>query len=169
MVEPGRVDENDVAGCADSVRKGAVGLPVVDVDEIAGAAADVVGVGDIDDVIAVVPPMADVEVTGTGGSPEAICPVGVAQVTTVPGVVGSEASGSAASVVSGTPGWVAAENGLGPLSGDVTIAPGVDASPMAVEPMVETCAGAALQPASRTRIVNSRRCIAILSFAFAPF
>jgi hypothetical protein len=54
--------------------------------------------------------------------------------------VGSEASGTGASVVSGTAGWVVAENGLGPLSGDVTIAPGVDERPMAVVPMVETCA-----------------------------
>jgi hypothetical protein len=62
----------------------------------------------------VVPPMADMEVTGTAGVPGVICPVGVAQVTTVPGIVGSEASGTGASVVSGAPGWVVAENGLGP-------------------------------------------------------
>jgi hypothetical protein len=132
-------------------------LPVVvEVDEAAGAA----GV-----VVAMVPPAADIDATGTGGSPGAICPVGAEQVTTVPGMVGSEASGTGASVVSGTPGWVGAENGLGPLSGEVTIAPGVDASPMAVLPMVETCAGAALQPASRMRVVNSRRRIAIVSSA----
>jgi hypothetical protein len=130
-------------------------LPVVDVEEVAAAAADV--------DIPVAPPIADIDAIGTGGSPGAICPVGVAQVTTVPGVVGSEASGTGASVVSGTPGWVAAENGLGPLSGDVTIVPGVDARPMAVEPMVEICAGAALQPASRMAIVNSRRRIAMAS------
>jgi hypothetical protein len=58
----------------------------------------------------------------------------------VPGAVGSEASGTGANVVSGTPGWVVAENGLGPLSGEVTMVPGVDESPMAVVPMVETCA-----------------------------
>jgi hypothetical protein len=101
------------------------------------------------------------EVTGTAGVPGAICPVGVEQVTTVPGVVGSEASGTGAKVVSGAPGWVVAENGLGPLSGDVTIAPGVDGSPMAVLPMVETCARLALQPASRMAVVSSNRRIAI--------
>ena len=65
------------------------------------------------------------DITVTGGVPGAICPVGATQVTTVPEVVGSEASGTGASVVPGEPGWVIAENGLGPLSGDVTIAPGV--------------------------------------------
>jgi len=101
------------------------------------------------------------DVTGTAGVPGAICPVGVAQVTTVPGVVGSEASGTGASVVSGVPGWVVVENGLGPLSGDVTIVPGVDARPMAVVPMVETCARQAPQPNSRMAVVNSKRRIAI--------
>ena len=91
----------------------------------------------------------------TMGIPGAICPIGVEQVTTVPGVVGSEANGTGASVVSGVPGRVAAENGLGPLSGDVTIAPGVDARPMAVLPMVETCARLAPQPNSRAAAVNS--------------
>jgi hypothetical protein len=105
------------------------------------------------------------DVTGTATVPGAICPVGVVQVTTVPGVVGSEASGTGASVVSGAPGRVAAENGLGPLSGEVTIVPGVDESPMAVVPMVETCARLALQAASRMAVVNSKRRIAITSFA----
>jgi len=79
------------------------------------------------------------EATGTAGVPGVICPVGAEQVTTVPGVVGSEASGTGANVVTGAA-WVVAENGLGPLSGEVTIVPGVDESPMAVVPMVETCA-----------------------------
>jgi hypothetical protein len=111
----------------------------------------------------VVPPMADMEVTGTAGVPGVICPVGVAQVTTVPGIVGSEASGTGASVVSGAPGWVVAENGLGALSGDVTIAAGVDGSPMAVVPMVETCAEPALQHDSRTAVINNKPRIAIVS------
>jgi hypothetical protein len=64
----------------------------------------------------------------------------VEQVTTVPGTVGSDAKGTGAKVVSGVPGWIVAENGLGPVSGDVTTVPGVDESPMAVVPMVETCA-----------------------------
>jgi hypothetical protein len=108
---------------------GGTGLFVVDTKEVAGAVA----------------PVADIEVTGTAGVPGSICPVGVEHVTTVPGVVGSEASGTGASVVSGVAGWVVAENGLGPLSGDVTIAPGVDGRPMAVLPMVETWARPALQ------------------------
>jgi len=159
-VEPGIVDKNDVAGCADSVSIGAVVLPVVDVEEAAGT-ADIVDDPETDGIVPVVPPIADKEVTGTAGVPGAICPVGVEQVTTVPGVVGSEASGTGASVVSGAPGWVVAENGLGPLSGDVTIVPGVDERPMAVLPMVETWARQALQPASRMAVVNSKRRIAI--------
>ena len=66
------------------------------------------------------------------------------QLTLVPGIVGSWASGGEARVVAGAPGTVAAEkrleNGLGPASGDDTIAPGVVGIPMAVVPIVETCA-----------------------------
>ena len=146
-VEPGIVDMNDVAGCADSARIGAVVL---------SGAADIVGAAGIDGGVPV-----DTEVTVTVGVPGPICPVGVEQVTTVPGVVGSDASGIGASVVSAVPGWVVAENGLGPLSGDVTIVPGVDGRPMAVLPMVETCARQALQPASKMAVdVNSKRRIA---------
>jgi hypothetical protein len=169
-VELGKSVMNDVAGCADSVSSGPVVLLVVDVllavdvEEVADT-ADVAGAAEIDGVVPVVPPMADMEVTGTVGVPGAICPVGVEQVTTVPGVVGSEASGTGASVVSGTPGWVAAENGLGPLSGDDSIVPGVDERPMAVVPMVETCAGLALQPNSRITVVNSKRRMAMASSA----
>jgi hypothetical protein len=83
----------------------------------------------------------------------------------VPGAAGSEAGGTAANVVSGAPGWVAAENGLGPLSGEVTIAPGVDESPMAVVPMVETCARLALQPSSTAAVMNSKRRMATNSSA----
>jgi hypothetical protein len=117
---------------------------------------------DIEGVVPVAPPVADTEVTGTAAVAGAICPDGVEQVTTVPGVVGSEASGSGASVVTGAPGWVAAENGLGPLSGEDSIVPGVDERPMAVVPMVETCARLALQPNSRTAAVNSKRRMAIV-------
>jgi hypothetical protein len=94
-----------------------------------------------------------------------ICPVGVEQVTTVPGIVGSEAVGTGANVVSGAPGRVVAENGLGPLSGEVTIVAGVDESPMAVVPMVETCAKAALQPNSRAAVMRNKRRIAIIASA----
>jgi len=148
-VEPGKSDINDEAGCADS-KSGAV---VVDVEEVA-ATAGIVGTADIE---------GDAEVTGTVGVPGVIWPVGVEQVTTVPGVVGSEASGTGASVVTGVPSWVVAENGLGPLSGEVTIAAGVDERPMAVLPMVETCARQAVQPASMMAVVNSKRRISIPS------
>jgi hypothetical protein len=155
MVEPGKSDVDDVAGCADSVRYGVAVLPGV--EEVAGTTD--VGAADIDGIV---PATVDGrDVTGTAGVPGAICAVGVEQVTTVPGVVGSDASGTGASVVSGAPGWVVAENGLGPLSGEVTIVPGVEGRPMAVVPMVETCARQALAPASSVAIVNSKRCIAI--------
>jgi hypothetical protein len=131
-VGPGNVDVSDVPDC------GAVWLDVADVEGVTGTVK-------IDDM----------EATGTAGVPGVICPVGVEQVTTVPGVVGSEANGTGASVVPGVPGWTAAENGLGPLSGDETIAPGIDGIPMAVVPMVETCARLALQPNSRAAAVNS--------------
>jgi hypothetical protein len=148
MVVPGKSVMNDVAGCADSGRNGVVVLPMndavavlptIDAEDAAGA-ADIVGAAAIDGVVPIVPAIDDREVTGTAGVPGVSCPVGVEQVTTVPGIVGSEASGTGASVVSGAPGCVAAENGLGPKSGEVTIVPGVDERPMAVVPMVETCA-----------------------------
>jgi hypothetical protein len=79
--------------------------------------------------------------------------------TLVPGSVGSCASGGEARVVAGAPGTVAAEkrleNGLGPVSGDDTIAPGVVAIPMAVEPMVETWARQLL-PLSRSATVTQK-------------
>jgi len=155
-VEPGMVDRKDVAGCADSARNGAAPPTVVDVEEVA-----VVGDAAIDGVVAMVMPIADIEVTGTAAVEGPIWPVGVEQVTTVPGVVGSEASGTGASVVSGTPGWVAAENGPGPLSGEDTIVPGVDERPMAVVPMVETCARLAWPPNTNAVAVNSRRRMAM--------
>jgi hypothetical protein len=133
------------------------------VEEVAGTTD--VGATDIDGIVPVTPAVDDMDITGTASVPGVICPVGVEQVTTVPGVVGSEANGSGASVVSGAPGWVVAENGLGPLSGEVTIAAGVDGRPMAVVPRVETCARLALQPNSRTTAVNSKRRIAIVSSA----
>jgi hypothetical protein len=160
---PGKSVMNDVAGCADNVSIGAAVLPVAGAEEVAGT-ADVVGAAEIDDVVPVVPAVDDMEATGTAGVPGAICPVGVEQVTTVPGIVGSEASGTGANVVSGAPSWVVAENGLGPLSGDVTIVAGVDESPMAVVPIVDTCARLAVQPNSRAAVANSRRRIAFSSF-----
>jgi hypothetical protein len=137
-----------------------VALPVVDAGETVDE-ADVAGVADIDGAV----PAANVDVTCTTGLPGVICPDGVAQVTTVPGVEGSVASGSGASVVSGAPGWVSAENGLGPLSGEDWIAPGVDGSPMAVVPMVETCARQAWTPDTTATVMNNQRRIAIASCA----
>jgi hypothetical protein len=131
-------------------------LPFVEVEEVAGTGG-VVGAETIAGIVPVVPAIEDREVTGTAGIPGVIWPVGVEQVTTVPGVVGSEASGTGANVVSGAPGWVVAEKGLGPLSGEVTIVPGVDESPMAVVPMVETCARLALGPNSKAAAMNSKR------------
>jgi hypothetical protein len=103
---------NDVAGVADS-NSGAVELAVVAARD-AAVRAGVVAAADLGGVVPIVPPVTGMEIIGTGGVPGAICPVGVAQVTTVPGVVGSEASGTGASVVPGEFGWVVAENGLGP-------------------------------------------------------
>ena len=160
--EPAKSVMNDVAGCADSVRYGAVAFPLVDVEYL-GDTAEVVGAAETGGIVPLVPTIADMDATGTAGVAGAICPVGVEQVTTVPGVVGSEASGTGANVVSAVPGWVVAENGLGPLSGEVTIVPGVDEIPMAVVPMVETCARLALQASSTTAAVNSKRRIAITS------
>jgi hypothetical protein len=84
-----------------------------------------------------------------------------AQITKVPGVAGSEAIGTGASVVSGAPDRVVDEYGLGPLSGEITTAAGVVARPMDVVPMVETCAWQTEQPASRVMIVSSKRRIGI--------
>jgi hypothetical protein len=137
-------------------------LPFAEVEELAGA-ADVVDAAAIAGVVTVASGIDDREVTGTPGVPGVICPVDVEQVTTVPGIVGSEASGTGANVVSGAPCWVVAENGLGPLSGEVMIAPGVDESPMAVVPMVDTCARLTVGPNSRVAAVSSKRCIVIAS------
>src|SRR5260370_42279387 len=51
MVEPGIVDRNDEAGCADSVSVGAVALPIV--DEIAGT-ADIVRAAETGAIVPVV-------------------------------------------------------------------------------------------------------------------
>ena len=156
MVEPGKTLANDVSGCWENV-SGAIALPVVSVEGPDGGAG-IVGAAETAGIVPAVP-TADMEATGTTDVPGAICPVDTEQVTTVPGVVGSEASGTGANVVSGAPGWAAAENGPGPLSGEETIAPGVDESPIPVVPIVETCARLASHPPSRAIATNknSRR------------
>jgi hypothetical protein len=140
------------------VPNGVAGIIVVD----AGIVAAEVGV-----VVAVAPPIADMEVIGTAGLPDTICGIGVPQLTNVPGVAGLEANGTGANVVTGVPDWVVAENGPGPVSGDVTITPGVVGAPMAVVPMVETCARLALQPNSKAAAVDSERRIRIAPFDLA--
>ncbi|WP_128970624.1 hypothetical protein [Bradyrhizobium tropiciagri] len=141
-----------------------VAIPLaVDVETVLGA-ADMAGVAKIDGKAPVEPPTTDIEVTGTAMAAETICGIGVAQVTYVPDIAGFEANGTGASVVPGVPGCVVAENGPGPVSGDVTITAGVVGIPMAVVPIVETCAKLTGQPSSRTAAVNSERRIAIASF-----
>jgi hypothetical protein len=133
------------------------GLEIVDAAEAAGVAGVV---GGADDVVPVVPLVAAMEVTATASVAGVISPDGVAQVRTVPGVIGTGAS-----VVSAASGWVVVENGLGPVSGEDSTVPGVDGRPMAVLPMVETCARQAWAPNSRVAVVNSKCRIAIPSAA----
>lgn len=87
-----------------------------------------------------------------------------AQFTLVPGSVGSCASGGEARVVAGALRMVAAENrlvkGLGPASEDDTTAPGVAGIPMAVVPMVETCARQ-LVPLSSSSAAVALMCLRI--------
>jgi hypothetical protein len=79
MVVPGKSVKNDVAGCADSGRYGVVVVPInvvavlpaVDMEDGA-ATADIVGAAEIDGVVAIVPGIADREVTDTGGVPGVI-------------------------------------------------------------------------------------------------
>ncbi|PIT00792.1 hypothetical protein TSA1_08425 [Bradyrhizobium nitroreducens] len=82
------------------------------------------------------PVLMTIGVAGTGEGDV----VGGAQTTTVPGVVGSIASGTGASVVSGAPGTVVEENGPGLFSGEVTIAPGTVGRLIVVLPVVTTWA-----------------------------
>jgi hypothetical protein len=105
--------------------------------------------------IVVMPAVVGIALVVTGADEVACAGIGE-QLTLVPAVVGSSASGTGASVVSGAPGCVAAENGPGLVRGDDTIAPGVDGIPMAVVPMVETCAIQALPP-SRNAIIAPRK------------
>ena len=102
MVEPEKNSWMMLLAAAKKV-SGAIRLPVVGVGELGGS-AEIVGTAETDGIEPVVPPTADMEVAGTAGIPGAITPIGMEQVTTVPGIVGSEASGTGANVVSGTPG-----------------------------------------------------------------
>jgi hypothetical protein len=153
-IESGR--EAAVVVCPPGVELHATG-----VDVPAGEAAAIVPVG-----LLVCPVTGNIGVPRTGVGKPVLDTIGVAgigvgdvtgvvQTTTVPGVVGSEASGTGASVVSGVPGSVVAENGPGLLSGEVTIAPGTVGRLMAVVPMVATWASAGVQPSSRAAIIAS--------------
>jgi hypothetical protein len=87
------------------------------------------------------------------------------QFTLVPGRVGSFANGAAAKVVTGAPGMAAAEkkltNGLGPVKGEDTIAPGVVGNPIAVVPTVDICAKQLPWPSKRTVVAQSKVRISI--------
>lgn len=144
---------NDVAGCADNESNG--GMPLAVDAEGSTGATDTVAT-EADGSEPVVPAIA-ADTSGTAAVPGAIWSIGVAQVTNVPGVAGLDANGTGANVVPGVPGWVTAENGPGPLSGEIKIVPGVVGIPMAVVPSVETCAKPALQPSSKIPAVNSKR------------
>jgi len=160
-----RMVPNGLAGIGIVVLGGViVAVPLAMDVETVPATADIVGVMDIDGIVPAAPPIADMEGIGMATVADTICGIGVAHVTNVPGVAGLDANGTGASVVTGVFGWVVAENGPGPVSGDVTITPGVVGIPMAVVPMVETCARLALQPNSRMAAVDSERRIAIASF-----
>jgi hypothetical protein len=102
-------------------------------------------------------PMGDtVGVAGAGIGDED----GGMQTTTVPGVVGSDASGTGANVVSGAPGTVVAENGPGPLRGEITIAPGTVGRSIAVLPVVAICAWPGEKPSRQATIIaNANRII----------
>jgi hypothetical protein len=142
-----------------------VALPLLDVEVVTdgaigkGAIAAVLAAGapivpntvEVDRVVAVVPPVMDIVLAITGFD-VMVCDGDREQLTLVPAMVGSSASGTGARVVSGAPGCVAAEKGPGPVRGDDTIAPGVDGIPMAVVPMVETCATQVLPPSSNAVI-----------------
>jgi hypothetical protein len=117
-----------------------LGIVVIDGIEPVIEVETVPGIVDIDGIVPMVPPATDNDGSVTAGVPGTICPIGVEQVTTVPGSVGFKASGTGVSVVSGTPAWVVGENGLGPLMGDVRTVPGVVGRAIAVVPIVDTCA-----------------------------
>jgi hypothetical protein len=71
---------------------------------------------------------------------DAIVPEAAEQVTTVPGWVGSCAVAIGASVVTGALACASDVKGLGPFNGDDTMTPGTVGNPIAVVPMVDTCA-----------------------------
>ena len=149
-------------------------LPVTVPTMVTGMAAGKVGARLVLPVGAAgpnMPPMVPIALIAAVGLVETLVLVGVtlstdgesstsvgAQFTLVPGSVGSCASGGEARVVAGAPGTVAAEkrlvNGLGPASGDDTIAPGVVGMAIAVVPMVETCARQLLPLSRRATVVQ---------------
>lgn len=164
LVDSGAAVTSGGTGIGGAVTSPSVAVEVADTAATgAGCAASVVGPpmvpsAGVDAIVAAV----GVTATGAVAGKAVVADAGsVEQLTLVPGVVGSRASGSGASVVSSAPGWVAAENGLGPFSGDDTIAPGVDEIPIAVVPMVETCATQAVPPSSSAAVAHNRRRIIV--------
>jgi hypothetical protein len=120
-------------------------------------AATGAGLGVVTAGAAIVPIAVEVAVTeAVIGTIVVVCVGDGMQLMLAPAMVGSSASGTGARVVSGTPDSVAAENGLGPFSGDDTIAPGVDGIPIAVVPIVEICATQALPPSSKAVIAHRK-------------
>jgi hypothetical protein len=103
------IGEKMVPNGLDDIAVVEVALPAVDAETVLGS----VGTAGIDGIVPA-SPIPVMEVTGIAGVPDTISPVGMAQVTTVPGVAGSETDGTGASVVPGVPGRVVAENGPGP-------------------------------------------------------
>ena len=93
------------------------------------------------------------------------------QLRLVPGMVGSVAKGAGASVVAGAPGTVDGENrltnGLGPPSGEETMAPGVDGIANWVVPMVDIWARHWLPPSrSAERLAKKTRISKLLRVTF---
>jgi hypothetical protein len=97
-----RMVPNGLAGIDIVVLGGViVAVPLaMDVETVLGT-ADIVGVMEIDSIVPAAPPIAEMEMTGMAGVPDAICGIGVAHVTNVPGVAGLDANGTGASVVTG--------------------------------------------------------------------
>lgn len=144
-------------------------LPVTVPTMVTGMPAGRVGNGPVllvETAVPNMPPIAPMALVAAAGFAETVLVVAVtlatdgesstsvgAQFTVVPGNVGSCASGGEARVVAGAPGTVEAEkrlvNGLGPVSGEDTMAPGVVGMAMAVVPMVETWARQLLLAARR--------------------
>lgn len=141
--------------------------------EVVGVTLDI---GVVPVMVGVVPVMAPSVPVALAGLAEALVAVEVTlrtdgesataagvQLTLVPGIVGSSASGGEVNVVAGAPATVAAEkrlvNGLGPPSGDDMIAPGVVGIASAVVPMVDICAAQLTVPSTSITTAVTKRIV----------